>query len=195
MAALKPRRDRPLPGVHRHGAASTCCTCRPTATRSGRTRRSSARYAKQFGLDLARAGADERHAGARDDAGRRRTVRARDAQRSRGEGRRAAAGRRARSSSRAPTVCPACSKRYGGFTFKQIKTLDNGLKYQALLHGDVDVVVAFSTEGQLKADNLVVLEDDKHLFPSYAGGAGRAQGRARREARRSRSARTRSRRC
>lgn len=63
---------------------------------------------------------------------------------------------------------PGLQKRYGGFRFKQIKTIDNGLKYQALLHGDVDVIIAFSTEGELKADNLVVLEDDKHLFPSYA---------------------------
>jgi osmoprotectant transport system substrate-binding protein len=63
---------------------------------------------------------------------------------------------------------PGLQKRYGGFRFKQIKTVDNGLKYQALEHGDVDVVIAFSTEGQIKADNLVVLEDDKHFFPSYA---------------------------
>jgi osmoprotectant transport system substrate-binding protein len=63
---------------------------------------------------------------------------------------------------------PGLQKRYGGFHFKQIKTIDNGLKYQALEHGDVDVIIAFSTEGQLKADSLVVLEDDKHLFPSYA---------------------------
>ena len=63
---------------------------------------------------------------------------------------------------------PGLQKRYGGFKFKQIKTVDNGLKYQALEHGDVDVIIAFSTEGQLKADSLVVLEDDKHLFPSYA---------------------------
>jgi osmoprotectant transport system substrate-binding protein len=63
---------------------------------------------------------------------------------------------------------PGLQKRYGGFRFKQVKRIDNGLKYQALEHGDVDVIIAFSTEGQLKADSLVVLEDDKHLFPSYA---------------------------
>jgi osmoprotectant transport system substrate-binding protein len=63
---------------------------------------------------------------------------------------------------------PGLQKRYGGFRFKAVKRIDNGLKYQALEHGDVDVIIAFSTEGQLKADSLVVLEDDKHLFPSYA---------------------------
>ena len=62
---------------------------------------------------------------------------------------------------------PGLRKRYGGFAFKQVKIVDNGLKYQALTHGDVDVVVAFSTEGQIKADSLIVLEDDKHLFPAY----------------------------
>jgi len=61
---------------------------------------------------------------------------------------------------------PGLQKRYGGFHFKAVRVLDNGLKYQALDHGDVDVVVAFTTEGQLKADNLIVLEDDKHLFPA-----------------------------
>ncbi len=62
---------------------------------------------------------------------------------------------------------PGLQKRYGGFKFKAVKVLDNGLKYAALQHGDVDVVVAFSTEGQLKADSLIVLEDNKHLFPVY----------------------------
>ena len=62
---------------------------------------------------------------------------------------------------------PGLQKRYGGFHFKSVKTMDAGLRYSALEHGDVDVVVAFSTEGRLKSDNLVVLEDNKHLFPSY----------------------------
>jgi osmoprotectant transport system substrate-binding protein len=62
---------------------------------------------------------------------------------------------------------PGLQKKYGGFKFKAVKVLDNGLKYGALLHGDVDVVVAFSTEGQLKANSLIVLEDNKHLFPVY----------------------------
>jgi osmoprotectant transport system substrate-binding protein len=62
---------------------------------------------------------------------------------------------------------PGLQKRYGGFHFKGVKTMDAGLRYQALLHGDVDVIVAFSTEGQLKSESLVVLEDDKHVFPSY----------------------------
>ncbi|HEV2740143.1 MAG TPA: glycine betaine ABC transporter substrate-binding protein [Candidatus Elarobacter sp.] len=60
---------------------------------------------------------------------------------------------------------PGLQKRYGGFRFRQVKIVDNGLKYQALEHGDVDVILAFTTEGDLKANNLVVLEDDQHVFP------------------------------
>lgn len=62
---------------------------------------------------------------------------------------------------------PGLQKAYGGFRFKTIKQLDNGLKYQALRQGDVDVVVAFTTDGQIAADRLVVFADDKHLFPAY----------------------------
>lgn len=62
---------------------------------------------------------------------------------------------------------PGLQKKYGGFRFKSTKILDNGLKYAALARGDVDVIVAFSTEGLLKENGLIVLEDDKHLFPFY----------------------------
>ncbi len=43
--------------------------------------------------------------------------------------------------------------------------IDNGIKYAALQRGDVDVVLAFTTEGQLKANDLVLFVDDKQLFP------------------------------
>jgi osmoprotectant transport system substrate-binding protein len=56
---------------------------------------------------------------------------------------------------------------YGGFRFASIKLIDIGLKYKALLQGQVDVVVAFGTDGQISADKLVVLDDDKHFFPPY----------------------------
>ncbi|MGH7757592.1 MAG: glycine betaine ABC transporter substrate-binding protein, partial [Vulcanimicrobiaceae bacterium] len=62
---------------------------------------------------------------------------------------------------------PGLQKRYGGFHFKSIKLFDIGLRYKALETGAVDVVVAFGTDGQIAADHLVVLIDDKHLFPIY----------------------------
>jgi len=58
-------------------------------------------------------------------------------------------------------------KAYGGFTFASVKYIAIGLKYRALIDGDVDVAAAFSTDGQIQADHLVVLEDDKHFWPPY----------------------------
>jgi osmoprotectant transport system substrate-binding protein len=62
---------------------------------------------------------------------------------------------------------PGLVRAYGGFAFKEIRLVDFGLKYRALLAGDVDVVVAFGTDGAIVADGLVVMIDDKHLFPQY----------------------------
>jgi osmoprotectant transport system substrate-binding protein len=56
---------------------------------------------------------------------------------------------------------------YGGFVFKDMRLIDPGLRYQALMNGDVDMVVAFGTDGAILADALVVMVDDKHLFPPY----------------------------
>jgi osmoprotectant transport system substrate-binding protein len=59
-------------------------------------------------------------------------------------------------------------KAYGGFVFKDSKQLGTGsLRYQALLSGQIDVVVAFGTDGQIKGDNLVLLKDDKVFYPIY----------------------------
>lgn len=56
---------------------------------------------------------------------------------------------------------------YGGFEFKDVKQLDPGLRYQALQDGQVDVVVAFSTDGQIGGFGLAALEDDKKFYPIY----------------------------
>ncbi len=45
--------------------------------------------------------------------------------------------------------------------------MDPGLRYQALVNGEADVVVAFGTDGEISAFNLVLLQDDKGLFPPY----------------------------
>ncbi|MBV9271208.1 MAG: quaternary ammonium transporter [Candidatus Eremiobacteraeota bacterium] len=62
---------------------------------------------------------------------------------------------------------PGLQKFYGGFRFKSVNAYDIGLKYEALLHGQADVATAFTTDGQIGANNLVVLEDDKHFWPAY----------------------------
>ncbi|MDQ2871853.1 MAG: hypothetical protein M3R35_01845, partial [Candidatus Eremiobacteraeota bacterium] len=66
-----------------------------------------------------------------------------------------------------PDGIPGMQRVYGGFHFKDVKTYDAGLKYEALLHGDADVAQAFTTDGQIGANNLILLEDDKHLWPPY----------------------------
>jgi osmoprotectant transport system substrate-binding protein len=66
-----------------------------------------------------------------------------------------------------PDGLPGLRRVYGGFDFGQIRELDFGLKYRALAAGDVDIVVAFGTDGAILADDLVVMRDDRHLFPPY----------------------------
>ncbi len=57
-----------------------------------------------------------------------------------------------------------------GLSFKETMDLDIGLKYQALNQGRIDVMVVFTTDGQLSASDAVVLEDDKQFYPSYLCG-------------------------
>lgn len=45
--------------------------------------------------------------------------------------------------------------------------MDLGLTYRALADGNVDVIAGNSTDGQIQALDLVVLEDDRHYFPPY----------------------------
>lgn len=56
---------------------------------------------------------------------------------------------------------------YGGFRFKRTALYDNGLKYQVLERGDVDVTVAFTTDGALTDPELLLLEDDRRFWPAY----------------------------
>ena len=66
-----------------------------------------------------------------------------------------------------PDGLPGLQQAYGGFRFSSVKITALGLKYRALLAGDVDVALAFSTDGEIDADKLVVLDDDRHFFPPY----------------------------
>lgn len=57
-----------------------------------------------------------------------------------------------------------------GLNFGNTMDLDIGLKYQALAENQIDVMVVFTTDGQLADANARVLEDDRHFFPSYMCG-------------------------
>ncbi len=62
---------------------------------------------------------------------------------------------------------PGLQAKYGNFELKEYKAIDSGLRYQALLEGEADVVVAFGTDGEISAFDLLVLQDDQGLFPPY----------------------------
>lgn len=62
---------------------------------------------------------------------------------------------------------PGLKRVYGDFEFADFLTVDPGLRYQALLSGEADVVVAFGTDGELAAYDLQSLVDDKGLYPPY----------------------------
>lgn len=63
---------------------------------------------------------------------------------------------------------PGLQIAYGGFEFKDARQLGTGsLRYQALLDGEIDVVVAFGTDGQIEGNDLVLLIDDMNFYPIY----------------------------
>lgn len=57
-----------------------------------------------------------------------------------------------------------------GFEFSRdnVRRMDSGLTYQALKEKQVDVALAFATDGRIPAFDFVVLKDDKGFFPAYA---------------------------
>jgi glycine betaine/choline ABC-type transport system substrate-binding protein len=54
-----------------------------------------------------------------------------------------------------------------GLQFADIKTMDLGLIYRALVDRQVDLVAGNATDGQIESLRLVVLADDKKYFPPY----------------------------
>lgn len=56
-----------------------------------------------------------------------------------------------------------------GFQFKSAKAMDYALMYRAVDKGDVDAIMAYSTDGRIQQLHLTTLEDDKHFNPPYYG--------------------------
>jgi osmoprotectant transport system permease protein len=54
-----------------------------------------------------------------------------------------------------------------GLNFGEIKQYQPTFMYRALKGGDVDVISAFSSDGRIAADNLVVLPDPRGALPPY----------------------------
>ncbi|HET9162795.1 MAG TPA: glycine betaine ABC transporter substrate-binding protein [Solirubrobacterales bacterium] len=64
--------------------------------------------------------------------------------------------------------CLAGLEKYYGLKFKKFTPVDIGLRYKVLETGQADLSILFTTDAQLSAekDKFVILEDDKHVFPT-----------------------------
>jgi osmoprotectant transport system permease protein len=56
-----------------------------------------------------------------------------------------------------------------GLNLPSLVTMEPKLRYSAIESGKINLVDAYSTDSELQVYNLVVLEDDKNLFPPYQG--------------------------
>ena len=58
-------------------------------------------------------------------------------------------------------------QRLYGLAFRAERSMDSSLMYQAVAQGEVDVITAFSTDGRIAAQDIVLLEDDRGAIPPY----------------------------
>ncbi|NJP37251.1 ABC transporter permease/substrate-binding protein [Alkalicoccus luteus] len=56
-----------------------------------------------------------------------------------------------------------------GLDIADVQTMDPGLRSEALVAGDVDVIDAYSTDSYMIRYNLIALEDDENVFPPFNG--------------------------
>ncbi|MBT2686536.1 osmoprotectant update ABC transporter permease/substrate-binding subunit OpuFB [Bacillus sp. ISL-37] len=60
-------------------------------------------------------------------------------------------------------------KKLYGLKLPSLITMEPKLRYRAVKNGEINLVDAYSTDSELQRYKLVVLEDDKNLFPPYQG--------------------------
>ena len=65
---------------------------------------------------------------------------------------------------------PGLQQAYG-LRPREVRSLLQAVKYQALAEGAVDVIDGYSTDGAIARYDLVVLEDDRRFFPPYEAAA------------------------
>jgi osmoprotectant transport system permease protein len=58
-----------------------------------------------------------------------------------------------------------------GLEFRDVRSLLQAVKYEALAAGRVDVIDGYSTDGFIARYDMVVLEDDRSFFPPYEAAA------------------------
>ncbi len=62
---------------------------------------------------------------------------------------------------------PGLKKVYGEFELARYIPVEPDLKYRALIEGEADVITGFGTDGEFSAFELVVLQDDRQMYPPY----------------------------
>ncbi|WML28635.1 osmoprotectant update ABC transporter permease/substrate-binding subunit OpuFB [Neobacillus sp. OS1-32] len=63
---------------------------------------------------------------------------------------------------------PGLSKKYR-LHFHSLVTMESSVRYTAMKAGNINLMDAYSTDGELQKYHLKVLEDDQHFFPPYQG--------------------------
>ena len=54
-----------------------------------------------------------------------------------------------------------------GLNFERTRNFTTTFMYDALTGGEADVISAYTSDGRVAADKLVIIEDTKGAFPSY----------------------------
>lgn len=62
-------------------------------------------------------------------------------------------------------------ERLYGLHFKDVRGMQQALKYAAAGRGELDALDVYTTDGKLLVNDLVVLRDDKNFFPPYQAAA------------------------
>ena len=62
----------------------------------------------------------------------------------------------------------AVAKAYG-LNLSNVKKMEPKLRYTAVKKDNINLIDAYSTDAELKQYDMVVLKDDKHVFPPYQG--------------------------
>jgi glycine betaine/choline ABC-type transport system substrate-binding protein/ABC-type proline/glycine betaine transport system permease subunit len=65
------------------------------------------------------------------------------------------------------TDCKLGLEQVYGLKFKTFTPIDLAKRHEVLTGGQADVSLVFTTDGQIKTENLTLLGDDKSLFPPY----------------------------
>ncbi|MBV9615836.1 MAG: glycine/betaine ABC transporter substrate-binding protein [Ktedonobacteraceae bacterium] len=65
-----------------------------------------------------------------------------------------------------PNVLPGLKPTYG-FDFGTTRVLDAAVTYQAVMSGQAQFNICYTTSALITKDNFVLLQDDKNLFPIY----------------------------